>query len=80
MHGFLVCAHKCKVFAQSQKNYARSHDRETKTIIIRNSVQNCGRILILLYKLTKLRHSNYKEPIFKAKQIYYKLCMPNSEF
>ena len=35
MHNFLVCACKSQDFAQSQKNLARSHDRETVTF--RNS-------------------------------------------
>ena len=35
MHQFLVCAYKSQDFAQSQKNCARSHDRETVTF--RNS-------------------------------------------
>ena len=30
-HKFLVCACKFQDFAQSQKNFARSHDRETVT-------------------------------------------------
>ena len=34
-HQFLVCACKSEDFAQSQKNFARSHDRETVTF--RNS-------------------------------------------
>ena len=35
MHTFVVCACKSQDFAQSQKNFARSHDRETVTF--RNS-------------------------------------------
>ena len=35
-HKFLVCAYKSQDFAQSQKNCARLHDRETVTF--RNSV------------------------------------------
>ena len=35
MHKFLVCLYKYQDFAQSQKNFARSHDRETVTF--RNS-------------------------------------------
>ena len=35
MHKFLVCACKSQDFAQSQKKFARSHDRETVTF--RNS-------------------------------------------
>ena len=37
MHKFLVCACKYQDFAQSQKFFARSHDRETVTF--RNSAQ-----------------------------------------
>ena len=36
MHKFLVCLYKYQDFAQSQKNFARSHDCETVTF--RNSV------------------------------------------
>ena len=35
LHKFLVCAYKSQDFVQSQKNFARSHDRETVTF--RNS-------------------------------------------
>ena len=35
MNNFVVCACKSQDFAQSQKNVARSHDRETVTF--RNS-------------------------------------------
>ena len=35
MYSFLVCACKSEDFAQSQQNFARSHDRETVTF--RNS-------------------------------------------
>ena len=35
MHKFLVCAYKSQDFAQSQKFFARSHDRET--VNFRNS-------------------------------------------
>ena len=38
MHKFLVCACKYQDFAQSQKFFARSHDRETATF--RNSALN----------------------------------------
>ena len=41
LHKFLVCAcksHKSQDFAQSQKIFARSHDRET--VIFKNSVMN----------------------------------------
>ena len=38
MHKFLVCTCKSQDFAQSQKNFARSHDRMTVTF--RNSVYN----------------------------------------
>ena len=35
MHKFLVCAYKSQDIAQSEENFARSHDRETVTF--RNS-------------------------------------------
>ena len=35
MHNFSVCAYKSQDFAQSEKNFAPSHDRETVTF--RNS-------------------------------------------
>ena len=35
MHKFLVCAYNSQDFAQTQENFARSHDRETVTF--RNS-------------------------------------------
>ena len=35
MHIYLVCAYQSQNFAQSQENFARSHDRETVTF--RNS-------------------------------------------
>ena len=38
MHKFLVCAYKSQYFVQSQKNFTRSHDRETMTF--RNSLTN----------------------------------------
>ena len=41
MHIFLVCAQKSRDFAQSQKFFARSHDRETVTF--RNS--GCNSLL-----------------------------------
>ena len=37
MHKCLVCAYKSHDFAQSQKNFARSHDREIVTF--RNSAK-----------------------------------------
>ena len=42
MHIFLVGAVKSQVFAQSQKKFARSHDRETVTF--RNSEFQSNRI------------------------------------
>ena len=36
MHKRLICAYKSKNVAQNQRNFARSHDRETMTF--RNSV------------------------------------------
>ena len=35
MHTFLDCTYKSQDFAQTQENFARSHDRET--VIFRNS-------------------------------------------
>ena len=42
MHTFLVCACQSQDFAQSQKVFARSHDRETVTF--RNSVLTIRRV------------------------------------
>ena len=39
MYNFLVCAYKSQDFAQSQENFAQSHDRETMTF--RNSGPRC---------------------------------------
>ena len=39
MPKIFVCASKSQDMAQSQKNFARSHDRETVTF--RNSALNC---------------------------------------
>ena len=52
MHKFLVCACKSQDFAQSQKFFARSHDRETVTF--RNSVCINFRYGIVLMILPQL--------------------------
>ena len=43
MHNFLVCACKSQDFTQSQKNFARSYDRETVTF------KNSGTFYLLKY-------------------------------
>ena len=51
MHRFWVCTYKSQDFAQSQTNFARSHDRETVTF--RNSVLHAP-IFFKVYKKYKL--------------------------
>ena len=58
MHKFLVCACKYQDFAQSQKFFARSHDRETVTF--RNSAY-CGCALGIHYMVKQLLGSSLME-------------------
>ena len=56
MHKFLVCAYNSKDFAQTQENFARSHDRETVTFRTPASVLDNIQIFVCFLKTFLLRH------------------------
>ena len=66
MHKFLVCACKSQDFAQSQKIFARSHDRETVTF--RNSA---GRHFPFLIQDTVLYSSLLYYTVLYSSLLYY---------